>query len=449
MVPRANRGCPGFKHEVNSTGPVNKTSMPAPQAEAAPSRATDSPALRLSALQAANFAGIGIHMPFMPAWLASQGLSDRQIGLTLAIGMIVRMLASQPIASLGDGRWGAARVLAILQALSAFGFLVLMSLPTPSAVIAAMAVMAVLSAGVVPLGDHLTTAQVRLRPGLDFARMRLWGSVSFLAMSTLAGFMVSRYGIGAVPVALSLCCIVAAAVALAAPETRHVPAGAEAQNAAPASPGRARLLLAFIVASALINASHAALYGFATLHWRSLGIDDGRIGLLWSASVMAEVGMLWALGRRASRSATSAMGFLAIAGLAALLRFALMPFATSFPAILALQLLHALSFGAQLLGVMALIALLAPPGRSAFSQGRLSAVNACMMGAATLLSGLIYERWGGQVFLFMLPVAAAGLVLLAITYRRAQRLALDFPPPRALPVDEPGAIRPTGLAPER
>ena len=35
-----------------------------------------------------------------------------------------------------------------------------------------------------------------------------------------------------------------------------------------------------IMAAACVNATHAALYAFGSLHWRSLGFSDERIGFL-------------------------------------------------------------------------------------------------------------------------------------------------------------------------
>ena len=408
------------------------------------------PAVRLSALQAANFAGIGIYMPFMPAWLSYQGLNDRQIGLTLAIGMIVRMLSAQPVASLGDSRWGAVRVLVALQTLSAFGYLLLPTLASPLAIISVMAVVAVLAAGLIPLGDHLTTSHVQTSPKLDFARLRLWGSVSFLVMSIVSGFVVSHMGVGVVPFMLCGCCLLAAAVAWAAPEQRstlHVRTATT--GAVGTNPEQMRLLWLAMIASALINASHATLYGFATLHWRNLGIDSTMIGLLWASSVVAEVAMFWWFGRRSAASPAAAMLFLALAGAGAMVRFAAMPFATTVPAILALQALHALSFGAQLLGIMALITMLAPEGRGALIQGRLSAVNAFLMGAGTFVSGLLFEQHGALTFLVMLPVAFAGLVVLMITYRMAHRVLLDNAAPGTIGLGRAVGLLRTQPKPER
>ncbi|MGL4440243.1 MAG: MFS transporter [Bosea sp. (in: a-proteobacteria)] len=383
-------------------------------------------AARLGALQAANFAGIGIYMPFMPPWLSAQGLSERQIGLVLAMGMIIRMLASQPITSFGDGRHGAVRVLVMLHLFGGLSFLSLMIMPSPGWIIVTMAVIGLMSSGIIPLGDHLTASQVRLNPALDFSRIRLWGSVAFLIVSVASGFAVSRLGITSVPVMLAACSFAAMLVALVAPADAREKRSAVDDGPAPQETGlRARLLWLVIIASALINASHAALYGFGTLYWRAIGIDDTIIGMLWASAVVAEIAMFWWFGRKASASWNAALLFLAMAGVAAVLRFGLMPFATSLPAILALQMLHALSFGAQLMGIMALVSMLAPEGRRALIMGRMSAMNACILGAATLGSGFVYESLGALTFMAMVPVASMGLVLLVITFRLGHKAALD------------------------
>lgn len=401
-------------------------------------------AIRLSALQAANFAGIGIYMPFMPPWLAAQGLSERQIGLVLAMGMIIRMLASQPISALGDGRRGAVPVLVGLHLLGAVAFWALVVMPSPGWIIAVMALIALLSSGIIPLGDHLTTAEVRLNPALDFSRIRLWGSVAFLVVSIGSGFAISRFGIDQVPLMLCACSFAAMLVSFAAPrDSRETKAHDSDHVANGVSQQRTRLLWLVIVSSALINASHAALYGFGTLHWRGIGIDDGMIGVLWASAVLAEIVMFWWFGRKAAANWAAATLFLGLSGAAAVLRFALMPFAVSLPAILSLQLLHALSFGAQLMGTMAMVAMLAPEGRRAMILGRLSAMNACLMGAATLGSGFLYERIGAMSFLAMALVALAGLVTLAITFRLAQAATLDSrhgdAVPHTVPVHHDGA----------
>ena len=50
-------------------------------------------AVRLATVYAAFFLFNGIQMPYLPAWLAGRGLDAREIGIVLAVPMLVRILA--------------------------------------------------------------------------------------------------------------------------------------------------------------------------------------------------------------------------------------------------------------------------------------------------------------------------------------------------------------------
>lgn len=395
-------------------------------------------ALRLSLLQAACFAGIAVHMPFFPAWLSMQGLSEKEIGLALALGMITRMLAAPAISALGDGRCGAVAVLTALHVLAAAGYLVMPALGGVIALTLAVVAASVISAAVVPLCDHLTVAQVRARPELDYGRIRVWGSVSFLVITILGGYLFTFAGVGAVPYAIAALSLVAAITAFSAPEDPGWRAAqSETAEAAPRDARRDLLLWCCIGASALINAAHAPIYGFATIYWASFGWTPGAIGWLWGIGVLTEIVFLWWVGPCAGRSIRAGLLWLGVSVLCVLLRFLPMPFVDSYWAFFVLQALHAGSFGAQLTGVMIIISVLARDGRRAGVQGRLGAVNACLMGAGTFASGLLYEALGGYIFALAAPVALAGLGLIVIALRMARRLALEDE--AALPVGDEGA----------
>ena len=68
------------------------------------------PALRLSAFYAAIFLMTGIQLPFWPVWLASRGLTAREIGFLLAAAIWVKVLATPAIGALAD-KTGRRRVL--------------------------------------------------------------------------------------------------------------------------------------------------------------------------------------------------------------------------------------------------------------------------------------------------------------------------------------------------
>src|SRR5271167_5090804 len=50
-------------------------------------------ALRMATVYAAFFLFGGIQMPYLPAWLEARGLDAREIGIVLAVPMLVRIVA--------------------------------------------------------------------------------------------------------------------------------------------------------------------------------------------------------------------------------------------------------------------------------------------------------------------------------------------------------------------
>ena len=93
-------------------------------------------------------------------------------------------------------------------------------------------------------------------------------------------------------------------------------------------------------------------------------------------------------------------------------------------ALVPLQCLHGLTFGATQLGAMAAVSAYAPDGARGRAQGTLSAVNAGISVVATLGSGVAYRAGGPLAFLLMAPLAAAGLGL-ALASRRALGVRLE------------------------
>ncbi len=392
---------------------------------AKPFFATRGPAFRLSLLHAANFASVAIWMPFFPPWLAAQGLNEKQIGLALALAIVVRIIASPPVTALADGPLGAVRILAFMQAASAAMFLLLPNAPTVWPLIAAVALVAALGAPTVPLADHLTIAHTRSRPSLDYGRIRVWGSISFLGFTLAGGWLLTALGIGATPYLLAALCLMAAVVAVSAPEDPARATAREEGTVAQPDRRKAKLLWLGVAASALVNAAHGPLYAFGSIHWSGLGFTPAAIGLVWATGVVAEIALFWLAGPRAGKSAQAGLRWLLLAAIGGLARFAIMPFVESYPLLVLLQASHALTFGAQLMGVMILIGALAPEGRTAGVQGRLSAVNAVMIGATTYLSGLLYASFGAWTFAAAVPLPAIGIVILLIALAKVKAAGLD------------------------
>ena len=59
-------------------------------------------ASRVAALYAGLFALVGIQLPFFPLWLTAKGLDAREIGIILAVPMVVRVFAIPAVARITE-----------------------------------------------------------------------------------------------------------------------------------------------------------------------------------------------------------------------------------------------------------------------------------------------------------------------------------------------------------
>jgi PPP family 3-phenylpropionic acid transporter len=373
-------------------------------------------AQRLSLMHALNFLGVGFYLPFFPVWLGSRGLSDVEIGYVLAIPILVRVLAASTVTGLADRQLPANLLLALLNAAAACLYLALAPQAALIPIALLIAASAVVLSGVIPLADLLTTAQVRAGALADYGRVRLWGSVTFVLSNLIGGYLVAGYGAWLIPLVLAGSSALAALAALQAPAPPAPVVEASARSA-PAAGFAPRFWLA-IAAAACVNATHAALYAFGSLHWRSLGFSDQAVGLLWAVGVVAEIAVFMLAGGIVARGAAG-LRWIALAAVAAVLRFGAMAFDPGFAVSFVLQILHGVTFGCAHLGSLAALSALAPEARRAAAQGRFVAVGALAMGLMTVVSGYLYRLLGAGVFLAMVPVALLGLALALLAIMRS------------------------------
>ena len=176
-------------------------------------------------------------------------------------------------------------------------------------------------------------------------------------------------------------------------------------------------MVVFLVTASLIQASHAAAYGFATLAWRASGIDDDVIGLLWAEGVLARDRPVRA--RRPGSPPDSARPrMLAIAAVAGIVRWVGLAVEPGLAWLVVLQALHALTFGAAHLGAMLYLVRAVPPEHSASAQALYSgAAMGLVMGAATILAGALYDDVGAGAFYAMAAMSAGGLAGAALLAR--------------------------------
>jgi MFS transporter, PPP family, 3-phenylpropionic acid transporter len=378
-------------------------------------------AFRLASVYAAFFLFNGIQMPYLPAWLAGRGLDAREIGIVLAVPMLARIIAVPLATRLIDRHGDAETAAAVAATLAAAAYAAMAFAYGFAAILAVYAAISLLSSPVLPLADSLGLRGLKAR-GLAYGPVRLWGSVAFIVANMAGGLVLGTWGAGALVWALTAAL---AATAVAAWRLPRAADGGEAVVSRSIGSGlwRSGAFVATVVGASLIQASHAVLYGFATLQWTGNGIDGTTIGVLWALGVVAEVVLFAVSARVVAR--LGAANMILIGGIGAVVRWTAMGFDPPVLLLPALQLLHALSFGATHLGAMDMLSQLAHRKGGATAQGDFAAVQGGTFAAAMGASGGLVAAFGSAAYFAMAAVAAAGFVI-AIGARREQRGA--YPP---------------------
>jgi PPP family 3-phenylpropionic acid transporter len=361
-------------------------------------------AARLALFYGALFAVIGVQMPFWPVWLQARGLGPEEIAAVLAVSIAAKVIGNPLAAHFADRSGERRRPMVVLAAAAFVAFALFAFARGFWSVVAVSVLFFALWPAIIPLGESLTML-VAQAGGHGYGRIRLWGSLSFIASAVLAGHVLA----GRPPAAvywLSLAAIAATvAAAILLPDAR-VPPSATARL-----PGldvvRRRRFLLFLAATALIQGSHAVYYAFGTLHWRSVGHSVDRIGGLWAEGVIAEILLFAVADRLIARFGAERL--IVFGGLAGVIRWTVTGLTDALPALLLVQLLHAFSFGATHVAAIHFLFRSVPPELSATAQGIYSAVVMGISFAAMyLIAGWLYAGFAGAAYLPMAGIALAG-----------------------------------------
>ncbi len=364
-------------------------------------------ALRLAFFYGAIFGSVGIFLPFWPIWLESRGLSTVEIGLIIGASFWPRIVTSLVVPNLAD-RLGQRRLAMTLStALTLIGLLaftwvsdfwlfMLLSLLTGAS-----------WSCILPLGDAISLNRIA-SSGLDYGRIRLWGSVTFICMSIIGGFALEQTGAPIIFVLLIGTMSLTLIACLTMPESAGGPAISGSTNLRRLFIRRDLWIL--VIASSMIQASHTLLYNFGSIHWRAAGLSETMIGWLWAEGVVAEVIFFFISARLIAR--VSLPRLLIIAGLLTAGRWVLNGLSVSLPLLIFTQALHAASFALTFLATLHYLRETTPPELQASAQGFYAAVGfAPLSGLISLISGWLYGAAGGQAFFAMAAMAAAGTAL--------------------------------------
>lgn len=291
----------------------------------------------------AYYGYVGVFSPYASLFFAQRGMSAAQIGVLMSLMQVMRIF--------GPNLWGwaadrsHARVVVLrltaCTALAAFCGMFIGSGFWQFFVV--MAAINLMTAAQAPLAEALMLTEMR-GDLTHYGKLRLWGSVGFIAAVTVAGELLDRYGIGTLPTIAFLLLALVVAGSFRLFETQQPTSAAPTPSMR--SILRKREVLAFFTSTGLMVGAHSALYVFYSLYLAQHGYSKSLIGLMWSIGVLAEIFFFYfqapifrrfGVRRLMMAGLVIAVGRFLVVGLCA----------ESLIALVLAQILHAATFGAH------------------------------------------------------------------------------------------------------
>lgn len=313
---------------------------------------------RFSALTCCYFAAIGLFNPYAPLWYQSLGFSTLVIGSIASLQAWTRVFAPYAWSWAGDHSGRRVELIrlaaggALLCALGLWLVQAFAGLEGTARVVAVASMAALLfvaNGGVVPLFEaQLAQLLNRADGSMDtrrYGRVRVWGSVGFIAAVTAFGLLLERVGIAVFPVFVAGMNLLLLLAALRLPATRDDAVHTEA--APPVLPLLRQPAVAWFFASIFfVVLAHTTLYAFFSLYLVELGYGKSAVGALWAVSVAVEIAFFWTQGRWFARLPPHR--WLQVVAATTVLRFVATALGGHSPTVLVLaQLTHAITFAAH------------------------------------------------------------------------------------------------------
>lgn len=377
-----------------------------------------------AAFYTAAFAVLAVFMQWFPVWLKDiAGLRPQDVSVVMAGQTVARTIAGPLWAHRAD-RQGQARGLLVWLSFASAGTLALWGLGHSLWWCAAVALLfGSLYSPMYPILDA-AALQAGSEHGFAWSRMRMIGSIAYLAVLLVAGLAFEATGSDVILPTLVVGGLLMAGTSLLLPRSLRANSTVDAASVAAAEPWwallRSRPFVVLLAASALIQGSHATFYNLSTGHWSEHGIDKATASMLWAEGVVAEIVVFFVAKELFGRLRPTTI--LTIGGLGAVVRWVLVGATTSVPLLAATNWLHGVSFAATYLGTLRALERRVAPHQRATAQGLLGAANSGIgMVVCGLVGGAIYERAGGIAFTAMAGFAAAGVALTWWLRRAADR----------------------------
>jgi MFS transporter, PPP family, 3-phenylpropionic acid transporter len=362
------------------------------------------------------FGVMGMHLPYFNLYCYHLGFSGVQIGSLSALRSLAMVVFPIAWGALADRTRGRRPIYILCTCASAATWSMFLAAETFPVMAAITAVYGMFYAPIISFLEAIAM-EVLGAAKQRYGRIRLWGSISFIAVVLLFGPVIERFSVRVIIPSILAGSLLLAAMSVTVPRDR--PAGRRLQLSSAGALLRPRPLL-FLLCGFLMLASHGAYYGFFSIHLEQLGCSTAFIGGAWALASGAEI--IAMLGSAAIFERVPLERVLLASTGAATLRWAVLGWTGSPAVILASQVLHALTYGAFHMASILYMDRLSPADGKNLGQAMNNALT-YGLGLMTgfLVSGYVYARAGSfAAFQLCGLLALSGGILWAAACARAR-----------------------------
>lgn len=348
-------------------------------------------------------------LPYWSLYLEDRGFNYLQIAALMATIQLTKIVAPNVWGWLGDRTGQRVRLVRLGSVVGAICFTGVFLEPGFYGLMLVMLAFTFFWNAILPLYEVITLQGLG-KDRARYGRVRLWGSVGFIASVALIGLILEYMPLEWLPAILMPLFLGIAVAAFCVPSQ-------QGQIRPQTEPGGLRVIvmqstvLAFFAMNFLLQVSHGAYYTFFSIHLESLGYDKFSVGLLWSLGVAAEIVLFIVMHRvfRRYSARVIAIGALVLTGLRWML---IAEYSADVPILVFAQLLHAASYGA--LHAVSVNYIHSYFGHQHHGQGQ-ALYSGLTYGAGgavgAWLSGLLVE-WQGTALAFWGSAVAIGMALM-------------------------------------
>ena len=368
------------------------------------------PYWRLAGVYFFYFAYIGAFAPYFSLYLSASGVAAAGIGVIMALPQLVRIFAPHLWGWLADRSRRRLRIARIGTVIGTAVYCGLFAARGFESLFAIVLLMSFFLSAALPLVEVTTLTHLGEHTA-QYGRIRVWGSIGFIAAVLLIGYALDWLPIGALLWIMLAILIGAAALLMAVPEAPHVE---HIHDHTPiAHVLRQPQVVALMVACALMAVAHGPYYTFYSIYLVGYGYTKGAVGWLWALGVICEIAIFFWMSHL-FRAYTLRDVLIASFALTAV-RFVIIAWwADNLLLLLLAQTLHAASFGSFHAAALGYV--------HRFFRGRNQARGQAIYTSLTfglggtlggLYAGYAWERLGaGLTFSGAAACAFAGMVIL-------------------------------------